>query len=80
MAIVALDDKNRIAIEHQFRYPFSAELIEIPAGKLDYIGENPLSAAERELSSREGAQGGDRNHCLRVRVHGSVLSHMRLLE
>ncbi|MBR5097857.1 MAG: NUDIX hydrolase [Spirochaetales bacterium] len=54
VAIVALDDKNRIAIEHQFRYPFSAELIEIPAGKLDYIGENPLSAAERELREETG--------------------------
>ncbi|MBO4424239.1 MAG: NUDIX hydrolase [Spirochaetales bacterium] len=54
VAIVALDDNNRIAIEHQFRYPFSAELIEIPAGKLDYIGENPLSAAERELREETG--------------------------
>ena len=32
VAIVAVDDDGRIAVEHQFRYPFNAELIEIPAG------------------------------------------------
>ena len=49
VAVVAMDDKGRIAVEHQFRYPFREELIEIPAGKLDYAGEDPLSAARREL-------------------------------
>ena len=41
VAVVAMDEKGRIAVEHQFRYPFHAELIEIPAGKLDYEGEDP---------------------------------------
>ena len=54
VAVVAMDDKGRIAVEHQFRYPFRAELIEIPAGKLDYIGEDTLSAAQRELREETG--------------------------
>lgn len=54
VAIVAVDDDGHIAVEHQFRYPFNAELIEIPAGKLDYAGEDPLSAAERELREETG--------------------------
>ncbi len=54
VAIVALDDEGRIAIEHQFRYPFQAELIEIPAGKLDYANEDHLEAAARELREETG--------------------------
>lgn len=54
VAVVAMDDMGRIAVEHQFRYPFRAELIEIPAGKLDYIGEDTLSAAQRELREETG--------------------------
>ncbi|MBR2282287.1 MAG: NUDIX hydrolase, partial [Spirochaetales bacterium] len=41
-------------IEHQFRYPFQAELIEIPAGKLDYAEEDHLEAAQRELREETG--------------------------
>lgn len=54
VAVVAIDSKNRIAVERQFRYPFSAELLEIPAGKLDYEGEDTLSAAKRELREETG--------------------------
>lgn len=54
VAIVAMDDQGRVAVEHQFRYPFGCELLEIPAGKLDYVGEDPLSAAQRELREETG--------------------------
>ncbi len=54
VAVVATDDQNRIAIEHQFRYPFHTELLEIPAGKLDYVGEDHLEAAKRELREETG--------------------------
>ncbi len=54
VAVVALDAKGRIAVEHQFRYPFQAELLEIPAGKLDYAGEDHLEAAQRELREETG--------------------------
>ena len=54
VAVVAMDGKGRIALEHQFRYPFHAELIEIPASKLDYEGEDHLEAAKRELWEETG--------------------------
>ena len=54
VALVAMDEKGRIAVEHQFRYPFHSELLEIPAGKLDYEGEDHLEAAKRELREETG--------------------------
>ena len=49
VAVVAMDSDGKISVEHQFRYPFQKVLLEIPAGKLDYAGEDPLEAAKREL-------------------------------
>ena len=54
VAVVAMDNEGRIAVEHQFRYPFAEELMEIPAGKLDFEGEDPLEAAKRELREETG--------------------------
>ena len=54
VAVVAMDDDGKIVIEHQFRYPFHKEMIEIPAGKLDYEGEDLLSAVKRELMEETG--------------------------
>ncbi len=58
VAVVAIDDQNRIAVEHQFRYPFHKELLEIPAGKLDSADEDPLEAAKRELREETGIVAG----------------------
>jgi len=54
VAVVAIDDKNRIVMENQFRYPFGKEILEIPAGKLDGPDEDPLEAAKRELLEETG--------------------------
>ena len=54
VAVVAMDNDGRIAVEHQFRYPFGGELMEIPAGKLDFSDEDPLEAARRELREETG--------------------------
>ena len=39
----------------QYRYPLAKTLLEIPAGKLDYKGEDPESAVRRELREETGA-------------------------
>ncbi|MEV5613145.1 NUDIX hydrolase [Streptomyces sp. NPDC052225] len=49
VAVVALDDQDRVLILKQYRHPVRMKLWEIPAGLLDIPGENPLHAAQREL-------------------------------
>ncbi|MFF8832719.1 NUDIX domain-containing protein [Streptomyces sp. NPDC015131] len=49
VAVLALDDDDRVLVLRQYRHPVRHKLWEIPAGLLDVPGENPLSAAVREL-------------------------------
>ena len=54
VAILALDDDNNVLTVTQYRYVFGREMLEIPAGKLE-PGEDPVSAALRELREETGA-------------------------
>ncbi|MFI0901426.1 NUDIX domain-containing protein [Streptomyces sp. NPDC020983] len=49
VAVLALDEDNRVLVLRQYRHPVRQRLWEIPAGLLDVPGENPLHAAQREL-------------------------------
>ncbi|GAA2512582.1 NUDIX hydrolase [Streptomyces gobitricini] len=49
VAVLALDDDDRVLVLRQYRHPVRHKLWEIPAGLLDVPGENPLNAAVREL-------------------------------
>ncbi|MEU6123919.1 NUDIX hydrolase [Streptomyces sp. NPDC047123] len=49
VAVLALDDEDRVLVIRQYRHPVRHKLWEIPAGLLDIPGENPLHAAQREL-------------------------------
>ena len=54
VAVVALDDRRRVALVRQFRQPLGQDLLEIPAGTLDVAGESPDEAAHRELAEEVG--------------------------
>lgn len=54
VGIVPLTDDMQVYVERQFRYPVHEVLTEIPAGKLDYVGEDKLEAAKRELREETG--------------------------
>lgn len=49
VAILALDEQERVLLINQYRHPVGLRMWEIPAGLLDEEGEAPHAAAQREL-------------------------------
>jgi 8-oxo-dGDP phosphatase len=56
VAILALDDAQRVLMIKQYRHPVGRLLWEIPAGLRDTDGESPLQTAQRELLEETGYQ------------------------
>ena len=50
VAVVALDDEDRVVLLRQYRHPVGEHLWELPAGLRDADGEPPLETAKRELA------------------------------
>ncbi|MDX2025332.1 NUDIX hydrolase [Microcella sp.] len=50
VAVLAVDDDDRVLCIQQYRHPLQMRNWEIPAGLLDVDGEPPLEAAQRELA------------------------------
>lgn len=50
VAIVALDDQQRVAMIQQYRHPLRQDCWEIPAGLLDVPEESLVATAQRELA------------------------------
>ena len=50
VAVLALDDEDRMLLIKQYRHPVRTREWEIPAGLLDVSGEDVLAAAQRELA------------------------------
>ena len=49
VAIVALDEQNRVLLIRQYRHAMKSPVWEIPAGRMDVAGETPEQTAAREL-------------------------------
>jgi ADP-ribose pyrophosphatase len=57
VAVVALDDRQRVVLVKQYRHAIRAVVTEIPAGKLDG-DEDPLEGVQRELREETGFRAG----------------------
>ena len=54
VAILALDERDRVLMIRQYRHPVARELWEIPAGLRDVSGESLADTARRELLEETG--------------------------
>lgn len=50
VAVLAIDDQDRVLLINQYRHPIGLRDWELPAGLLDVGGEPPLDTARRELA------------------------------
>lgn len=57
VGVVALQPDGRVTLVRQYRHAIGRELLEIPAGRLE-PGEEPRSAAARELEEETGYRPG----------------------
>ena len=55
VCVIPITDEGEVILERQYRYAVGRVLVEIPAGKLDYAGEDMREAAIRELREETGA-------------------------
>jgi 8-oxo-dGTP pyrophosphatase MutT (NUDIX family) len=58
VAVIALDDDDRVLLLSQYRHPVRSVLWEPPAGLLDVAGEDPVAAAARELAEEADLVAG----------------------
>lgn len=58
VAVVTLDEDDRVLLVEQYRHATGRRLLELPAGTLDVEGEAPLEAAKRELAEEADVVAG----------------------
>jgi 8-oxo-dGTP pyrophosphatase MutT (NUDIX family) len=59
VAVLALDEADRVLLIRQYRHPAAAQLWEIPAGLRDVAGEPLVDTARRELLEEAGCRADD---------------------
>ena len=59
VAVLPIDEQDRVLLINQYRQPIGTREWEIPAGLLDIPGEDPLVAAKRELAEETDMVASD---------------------
>ena len=79
VVILAIDEHDRVVLIHQYRHPVRMRLVELPAGKLDVVGEDPVVAAKRELREEVGLQAREWIHLLTTYASPGITSETHAL-
>jgi ADP-ribose pyrophosphatase len=79
VVILAIDEHERVVLIHQYRHPVRMRLVELPAGKLDVVGEDPVVAAKRELREEVGLQAREWIHLLTTYASPGITSETHAL-
>jgi len=58
VAVVPVTEHDTVLLVRQYRGPVDTELLEIPAGTRDVVGEPPETTARRELEEEVGVRAG----------------------
>jgi 8-oxo-dGTP pyrophosphatase MutT (NUDIX family) len=75
VAIVAIDDRERVVLVGQWRYTIDAYSWELPEGGVP-PGEAPLAGAQRELREETGLQAREWQEVARIAVSNSVTDEL----
>lgn len=59
VAVIALDDRDRVLLIRQYRHPVGQYLFEPPAGLMDTVEESGWQTAQRELAEEAGYRAGE---------------------
>lgn len=70
VAVVAVDDAGRVVLLRHYRHALGARILELPAGKLDIEGEEPVAAAARELAEEVGLEAAELTELVRFANSG----------
>lgn len=79
VVVLAIDEADRVVALRQYRHPVGMRLVELPAGKLDKPGEDPLVAAQRELREEAALEASDWVHLMTTYASPGITSETHAL-
>ncbi|MCW2756087.1 MAG: nudF [Marmoricola sp.] len=79
VVVLAIDEADRVVALRQYRHPVGMRLVELPAGKLDKAGEDPLVAAQRELREEAALEASDWVHLMTTYASPGITSETHAL-